>query len=58
VESLQHPGGEGRAHARVPISNWTELDVWQYIEREELDVPSIYYAHRRPVVRRSGMLVP
>jgi len=46
-------------HMRVfPISNWTELDVWQYIEREELDVPSIYYAHRRPVVRRSGMLVP
>jgi sulfate adenylyltransferase subunit 2 len=46
-------------HMRVfPISNWTELDVWQYVEREELDVPSIYYAHRRPVVRRSGMLVP
>ena len=46
-------------HMRVfPISNWTELDVWQYIQREELDVPSIYYAHRRPVVRRSGMLVP
>ena len=46
-------------HMRVfPISNWTELDVWQYIEREELDVPSIYYAHRRPVVRRGGMLVP
>ena len=34
-----------------PISNWTELDVWQYIEREKLAVPSIYYAHRRPVVR-------
>ena len=46
-------------HMRVfPISNWTELDVWQYVGREELDVPSIYYAHRRPVVRRSGMLVP
>ena len=46
-------------HMRVfPISNWTELDVWQYIEHEELDVPSIYYAHRRPVVRRDGMLVP
>jgi sulfate adenylyltransferase subunit 2 len=46
-------------HMRVfPISNWTELDVWQYIEREELAVPSIYYAHRRSVVRRSGMLVP
>jgi len=46
-------------HMRVfPISNWTELDVWQYIERERLAVPSIYYAHRRDVVRRSGLLVP
>ncbi len=46
-------------HMRVfPISNWTELDVWQYIERERLAVPSIYYAHRRPVVRRNGLLVP
>jgi sulfate adenylyltransferase subunit 2 len=41
-----------------PISNWTELDVWQYIARERLEVPSIYYAHRRPVVRRGGLLVP
>jgi sulfate adenylyltransferase subunit 2 len=46
-------------HMRVfPISNWTELDVWQYIAREGLEVPSIYYAHRRPVVRRRGMLAP
>ncbi len=46
-------------HMRVfPISNWTELDVWQYIERERLAVPSLYYAHRRPVVRRNGLLVP
>ena len=46
-------------HMRVfPISNWTELDVWQYIEREKLAVPSIYYAHVRPVVRRGGALVP
>jgi len=50
-----HPG----EHVRVfPISNWTEIDVWQYIERERLEVPSIYYAHRRPVVRRRGLLVP
>ena len=50
-----HPG----QHVRVfPISNWTELDVWQYIERERLAVPSIYYSHRRPVVRRRGLLVP
>jgi len=46
-------------HVRVfPISNWTELDVWQYIERERLEVPSIYYAHTRPIVRRKGALVP
>jgi sulfate adenylyltransferase subunit 2 len=46
-------------HMRVfPISNWTELDVWQYIDREQLAVPSLYYAHRRAVVRRSGLLVP
>ena len=46
-------------HMRVfPISNWTELDVWQYIEREKLEVPSIYYAHVRSVVRRGSSLVP
>jgi len=41
-----------------PISNWTELDVWQYIEREELELPSIYFAHPRPVVRKNGLLQP
>ena len=41
-----------------PISNWTELDVWQYIARERLELPSIYFAHPRPVVRRGGALVP
>jgi len=41
-----------------PISNWTELDVWQYIAREGLAVPEIYYAHRRQVVRRAGALAP
>ena len=41
-----------------PISNWTELDVWQYIDREKLAVPSIYYAHQREVVRRPGGLLP
>jgi sulfate adenylyltransferase subunit 2 len=41
-----------------PISNWTELDVWQYIAREGLEVPSIYYAHTRPVVRRGDILAP
>ncbi len=41
-----------------PISNWTELDVWQYIEREQLELPSIYYAHDRLVIPRNGLLVP
>jgi sulfate adenylyltransferase subunit 2 len=46
-------------HFRVfPISNWTELDVWQYIERENIALPSIYYAHRRQVIERKGLLVP
>ncbi|MBI4526955.1 MAG: sulfate adenylyltransferase subunit CysD [Deltaproteobacteria bacterium] len=41
-----------------PISNWTELDVWRYIGRERLDIPRIYYAHRRKVMRRSTALLP
>jgi sulfate adenylyltransferase subunit 2 len=46
-------------HFRVfPISNWTELDVWQYIAREEVGLPSIYYTHKREVVERRGLLVP
>jgi sulfate adenylyltransferase subunit 2 len=45
-------------HIRVfPISNWTELDVWDYIERENLEIPSIYYAHTRPVFERDGILL-
>jgi sulfate adenylyltransferase subunit 2 len=45
-------------HIRVfPLSNWTELDVWDYIEREELDIPSIYFAHERPVFERDGLLL-
>ena len=44
-------------HVRVfPISNWTELDVWQYIAREQLELPPIYFAHPRDVFRRDGML--
>jgi sulfate adenylyltransferase subunit 2 len=44
-------------HVRVfPISNWTELDVWQYVARERLELPSIYFAHERDVFRRDGML--
>jgi sulfate adenylyltransferase subunit 2 len=50
-----HPGENIRV---FPISNWTELDVWQYIRREKLAVPSIYYAHRREVIRKPGGLLP
>ena len=46
-------------HFRVfPISNWTELDVWQYIARESIALPSLYYTHARDVVHRRGLLVP
>ena len=46
-------------HFRVfPISNWTELDVWQYIARENVGLPSLYYAHEREVIERRGLLVP
>jgi sulfate adenylyltransferase subunit 2 len=45
-------------HIRVfPLSNWTELDVWHYIEREGLEIPSIYFAHSRPVFERDGILL-
>ncbi len=45
-------------HIRVfPLSNWTELDVWQYINREDLEIPSIYFAHSRSVFERDGMLL-
>src|SRR5437899_6449084 len=51
----RHRKGE---HIRVfPLSNWTELDVWQYIAQEEIEIPSIYFAHRRQVFRRDGMLL-
>lgn len=50
-----HPGENMRV---FPISNWTELDVWQYIAREQLALPSLYYSHPREVLRRKGLLVP
>ncbi len=51
----RHRRGE---HVRVfPLSNWTELDIWSYIEAEGIEVPSIYYAHSRPVFERDGMLL-
>jgi sulfate adenylyltransferase subunit 2 len=50
-----HPGENMRV---FPISNWTELDVWQYIAREGLELPPIYFAHERQVIPRNGLLVP
>lgn len=50
----KHPG----EHFRVfPLSNWTEMDVWQYIATENLEIPSIYFSHAREVVRRGGVLL-
>ena len=48
------PGEHLRA---FPLSDWTELDIWQYIRRERIELPSIYYAHEREVVERDGMLL-
>jgi sulfate adenylyltransferase subunit 2 len=51
----RHRKGE---HIRVfPLSNWTELDIWQYVADEQIELPPIYFAHRRPVFRRDGMLM-
>lgn len=47
---------QGESIRVFPLSNWTELDVWRYIAREELDLPTIYYAHERRVFERDGML--
>jgi sulfate adenylyltransferase subunit 2 len=45
-------------HTRAfPISNWTEMDIWQYIESEEIELPSVYFSHKRPVFERDGMLM-
>jgi sulfate adenylyltransferase subunit 2 len=49
---------QGENIRAFPISNWTELDVWQYIERERLELPSIYFAHTRQVVRKGNLLQP
>ena len=52
----RHRPGE---HVRVfPLSNWTELDVWQYLKQEQVEIPSIYFAHQRRVFQRDGMWLP
>lgn len=50
-----HPGENIRV---FPISNWTELDVWRYIAKERLNIPTIYFSHKREVIRRAGGLIP
>jgi sulfate adenylyltransferase subunit 2 len=53
--NTRHRPGE---HFRVfPLSNWTELDIWQYVEQESVPLPQIYFSHRRQVFRRAGMLL-
>jgi len=53
--NTRHRPGE---HFRVfPLSNWTELDIWQYVDEQDLELPQIYFAHQRTVFRRSGMLL-
>jgi sulfate adenylyltransferase subunit 2 len=49
--------GRGEQIRVFPLSNWTELDVWHYIAREQLEIPSIYYSHRRQVFERDGILL-
>ena len=56
--TLYNPRIRRGEHIRVfPLSNWTELDVWRYIEAEDLELPSIYFAHRRRVLERDGLLL-
>lgn len=55
LNGLIHSGQNVRA---FPISNWTELDVWEYIRREAIEIPSIYFAHKRPVFLRDGQWMP
>src|SRR5699024_7258091 len=54
--NLYNPRHRTGEHVRVfPLSNWTELDIWRYVERERIDLPRLYYAHSREVFRRDGM---
>jgi sulfate adenylyltransferase subunit 2 len=56
--NLLNPRHRAGQHVRAfPLSNWTELDVWRYIEREGIELPALYYAHEREVFERDGMLV-
>ena len=56
VEALQRPQAPGRVDAVFPLSNWTELDIWQYIHLEGIEIP-LYFAAERPVVERDGLTI-
>ena len=57
--NLYNPYVHAGEHMRVfPISNWTEMDVWTYIKQEGLELPSLYFAHKRPVAIRNGLIAP
>lgn len=58
MESLQYPDTPGENIRVFLISNWTELDIWEYIGREQLEIPSIYFAHEREVIVRDNGLLP
>jgi len=59
VWSLLNGRLHGGEHIRAfPLSNWTELEVWEYVDRERVELPSIYFAHEREVVQRDGLLLP
>ena len=58
---MEHFNGkhfQGEHFRAFPISNWTEMDVWNYIKRENIAIPSLYFAHEREVVRRLGTWIP
>jgi sulfate adenylyltransferase subunit 2 len=57
VEYLQWQNKQRRELRVFPISNWTELDVWNYIRREKIELPSIYFSHERDVIDHEGQLV-
>ena len=48
---------KGESIRVFPLSNWTELDIWQYIYLEQIEIPSLYFARKRPVVNRNGILI-
>jgi sulfate adenylyltransferase subunit 2 len=56
--SLYNGRIHGGEHMRIfPLSNWTELDIWDYIHQEQIEIPAIYFSHKRRVIRRDGMLL-